>query len=710
MGTARMSQTSDQAESDDLIAELARLMAEDAKGSSNAKQGSSDQAKHEQGGVDTITRPTGRSPSDRLSATRKTGSLYNDGEHPAGDAKPAPRDEISDRLAGHLQDRDKAFEADTLGEIHSITTGKSRAIESDTPATGRGDVPRDPIAELIAAQLEHAAPPAEDPEPETSFKTSSQSSDRFGGEPPHPAEDDTFNEPPVFGVNTAGRDESRSTAKRSSDPLEEIESLIGDAVRVGNLPEELVEPEESVKKKPRTGEDLNDAAAAAEAAILAATAESSRGVTTEETGSAVDELQEAIARQHAAPEPELDADEVVEHKRSLGQRLVGPLVAAGLLVAIGGGLYWMFGNGVIDDGEAPVLTADSAPVKEDPEPEVGNTAEPARSIVFDELSGENTGDEPAQLVSRDQTDGVAGNDVARVITPENVAETIENGVAAAENVASDAIDDGIETIESGLANRKVRTVTVLPDGTIVSGDDAVAGGEVLPVDRPNVPDLPAEAETVASELADTPIVSETPSSELTASNGNLQALQPVDEALPAETVLETPAVGAIDNTIDAPIPRPRPLNRAALVGVENLVTNSVSASPQPTSNEQAVDLIANIANQAVSQPAQQVQTQPIQPQPTQVASAAPLVDTSSAPAYVQLSSRRSEETAQSSLQEIQSRHGSILSGGPLEIQRVDLGEKGIYFRVRMPASTIEQANSVCSNVKLNGGDCFVRTN
>ncbi len=47
--------------------------------------------------------------------------------------------------------------------------------------------------------------------------------------------------------------------------------------------------------------------------------------------------------------------------------------------------------------------------------------------------------------------------------------------------------DEAETTEGGLANRKVRTVTVRPDGTIVSGDDAVAGAEALPVDRPNVP-------------------------------------------------------------------------------------------------------------------------------------------------------------------------------------------------------------------------------
>ena len=42
----------------------------------------------------------------------------------------------------------------------------------------------------------------------------------------------------------------------------------------------------------------------------------------------------------------------------------------------------------------------------------------------------------------------------------------------------------------GLANRKVRTVTVRPDGTIVSSDDSVAGAAKLPVDRLRFSDSP----------------------------------------------------------------------------------------------------------------------------------------------------------------------------------------------------------------------------
>src|SRR5690606_3084583 len=80
-----------------------------------------------------------------------------------------------------------------------------------------------------------------------------------------------------------------------------------------------------------------------------------------------------------------------------------------------------------------------------------------------------------QLVSRDQSTSEEGSSqVSRVIPPASA--------------------------EGGIANRKVRTVTVRPDGTIVSSDNAVAGSEALPVDRPAVPALPGAAADAGQNL------------------------------------------------------------------------------------------------------------------------------------------------------------------------------------------------------------------
>ena len=56
--------------------------------------------------------------------------------------------------------------------------------------------------------------------------------------------------------------------------------------------------------------------------------------------------------------------------------------------------------------------------------------------------------------------------------------------------------------------------------------------------------------------------------------------------------------------------------------------------------------------------------------------------------YVQLSSQRSEAEAQASLRNVQSRYGSLFGGNSLEIQRADLGQKGIYYRVKLPTGKV----------------------
>jgi hypothetical protein len=80
--------------------------------------------------------------------------------------------------------------------------------------------------------------------------------------------------------------------------------------------------------------------------------------------------------------------------------------------------------------------------------------------------------------------------------------------------------------------------------------------------------------------------------------------------------------------------------------------------------------------------------------------------TSSAPAYVQLSSQRSEAVAQQVAADLTARYGGLFNGANLEVNRVDLGAKGIYYRVRMPASSAQAASQLCTSIKTNGGDCF----
>jgi hypothetical protein len=89
---------------------------------------------------------------------------------------------------------------------------------------------------------------------------------------------------------------------------------------------------------------------------------------------------------------------------------------------------------------------------------------------------------------------------------------------------------------------------------------------------------------------------------------------------------------------------------------------------------------------------------------SQATEVAALPDT--APAYVQLASQRTEEEARQTAATLVTRYGPLFGGANMEVQRVDLGERGIYYRVRVPASSLEQASNICVNVKAAGGDCF----
>lgn len=566
----------------------------------------------------------------------------------------------------------------------------------------------DPIADLIAAELSAGLATKPSSEPETSTFPSSVEAvpaSNFGHQsvqapvlvarPPaasttvgtapsgggqgdddqQSGQNDRFSVAPVFGLGgrsaASGAEtdtrppDSKSDARPTApptesagedmDPIDEIESLIGNAVRVdiaagqqqaaASAQAPVVPPLTTGFAPRRAGlKDREPPMQAAEDAILAAAAATGAEVNRVDT-EAVDD--NPYKRKVRPPRTE----------RAFGgwRPYIGMAMAATLLLAAGFGLYWVLGMGRGDPESAPVLTADSSPTKQAPPMAAGASDDGApRSVVFDEIAGVSADAADETLVSRDETAGESPAEVASISTSGRV-----------------------ETTASGLANRKVRTVTVRPDGTIVSGDDAVAGVEALPVERPNVPDLPGApaqpsgllqaASAAAAEAAGSTddAVTDDPLAALVSASDVPAPDEPLDVAS-----LEAPeSTAAVDTDIDAPTPMPRPTDRSAL------------ASPP------AIE-----ANAPATVPLTSVQASP--------------ASGGNAAAYVQLSSQRTQGEAQTSLNNVQSRWGSLFQGGQLEIQRADLGERGIYYRVRLPTGSLQEATSICAAIKSNGGDCF----
>ena len=520
----------------------------------------------------------------------------------------------------------------------------------------------DPIADLISADLdagfnEPVAPaqqqvalrpamplqPAPRPLPQPAAQ-------RPLGQAPVPVRQMPAPPPPV--PERAPMPQSAAAAPQrpvERDPMEEIESLIGEAVRV-----ELSAPERSAPQMPApvaasaapvvppltTGfaprraslKDSEPRNSGAESAILAAAA-----------ASGSDTLR-SDSRIAAEPSPYKRPRAKAERRSFMAggmRQYVGMAVAGTLLLAAGFGLYWVIGMGRGNDGEAPVLKADATPVKETPPATA--TTDTQGSVVFNEMDGVKT-DPNEQLVSRDSTADTPVADVARTVGT-----------------------DGDAASESELANRKVRTVTVRPDGTIVNGDEAVAGNEELPVDRPNVPDLPG-GDVQPSELLASVPTNDTPAA-ATQATTNASA-----NGLSASYTPNPNAV--IDPNIVAPVPMARPADRSTLGGGSN-------------------------AKVAVAAPAAPVDLLPT----TDAAPTAAATVSSGGGSYVQLSSQPTEADAQASLRATQKRLGTLVNDAGLEIRQVDLGAKGTWYRVVLPTSSFQAATQTCATMKAQGVDC-----
>lgn len=76
-------------------------------------------------------------------------------------------------------------------------------------------------------------------------------------------------------------------------------------------------------------------------------------------------------------------------------------------------------------------------------------------------------------------------------------------------------------------------------------------------------------------------------------------------------------------------------------------------------------------------------------------------------AYVQLASQRTEADAQRTVAAIRERYGTILPINEIEIQRVDMGDGGLYYRVLVRAGSRNEAVAICYRVKSAGGDCLL---
>ncbi len=392
--------------------------------------------------------------------------------------------------------------------------------------------------------------------------------------------------------------------------------------------------------------------------------------------------------------PPYPEDEELEGmgKRGVPRSLV--MIAGALAVVLIGVLGFVMlrptsGGG----GTPPIIAADAGPTKiSPPEPPAASNGE-QNKLIYDRVDSENGGTADTNLVtpgnepiapvpSSDNTN----NPIARVILPgapgDGSAPAADAGNGA-DTSGTDlaANDSNAETI----GPRKVRTVIVRPDGTIVSSDavaadgSAPASGDAVPAPpdtaaAPAVPDVPAvpppatNDDTAAiaggqsgQELAITPNPTETP-------------------APPAAAKTQAPTRIATPKPTPTPVPTPPP-------AAPKVVATGGDGGP--------IDLTPGTGRAA-----------------SQVASAAPTAAGAAVPLaaggmMVQVSSQRTEDAAQATFRDLQARYPGILGGYGANIQKADLGDRGVYYRVRVGPFSSTNAQSLCNQLKGAGGDCIL---
>lgn len=568
---------------------------------------------------------------------------------PAPASQPTPEAQTSAE-ASHA---DRAAGVDPIADpiadlIAAAEAEESRAAEAPTPA--QSDMPP-PVAE--------AKPVEPAPEPKPVAPAADMQADEPAAETA-----DRFETPPAMRATPADKPAPRAAAV---DPLDEIERLIAETTAFDL-------PSSSDAKSP-AWEPKADVAETTTRKSEAKSAPTGRSLdAAAETADAAIEASVAVSRSADEADKRPGASAFATALGGGLGRFIVPATAGLVIVALIGGAWWYFNQEGGLFGEVPVVTAPDDAVKQ-PAPETAATDE-RDSIVFNQLEGAETASpEDEALVSRDQTGGESGEGLAGVITPES--------------------DTG------GLANRKVRTVTVRADGTIVSGDEATAGIEPLPALRPNVPDVPgapaieendpdaigdvlnalAEEEPGLLGEPSTPTVPTVPTAPTALVSEGVATTAPPASPPAADT--QEPINVANVNPAPVPIPRPGQLPDEIDTSAPTTTASTGVVTTPPPAPDQPL---------ALEQPA-----------------SSPVVTASGAPFYVQLSSQRTESAARATATDLTERLASVLGPVQLEIQRVDLGDRGIFFRVKAPAASLNDARDLCSQVKVAGADCFVRS-
>lgn len=373
----------------------------------------------------------------------------------------------------------------------------------------------------------------------------------------------------------------------------------------------------------------------------------------------------------------------------------GLLIAAsiaGLLLIGGGGVYaWssFTGGGTASTGEPRVILADKEPIKVVPEERGGKTVPNQDKAVYDRVAGDTarTPQQEQLVTSTEEPIDV----VQRTLTPETLPfDDADDGVDTAAADDDNRLLPGVDEPETATTDakpvvspRKVRTMIVKPDGTLVAREDSVAEPEAAEVDAKATATTgraSGEAAATANASIDT--------------QGSLRAEQAAAESRPRSALAEV-ANAQVDDT--APV---RTVKTTTFGAAGNTTAGDNTPLPETRPVDQPVNVVGTVTengNVRNTQTASATQTT----EQTQVAAVAP------GSYVIQIASLPSQAEAQKTYNSLSSKFGNVIGGRGVDIKEAVIPNKGTFYRIRIPAGSRDEANALCNRYKSAGGSCLV---
>ena len=435
---------------------------------------------------------------------------------------------------------------------------------------------------------------------------------------------------------------------------------------------------------------------------------------------------------------------------NVGNRRILVLAASvAAVVLLGGAGVYAFisgGDSILSTSSEPkIILADKDPVKIVPENPGGKEVPNQDKAVYDRVSGEadvaaakqerlvSTDEEPIDVVQRTLMPEFPMDD-------ESVPPAIDETADA--RLTPDGADQNItstEKVVSGVAPRKVRTMVVRSDGSLVPREELeaevakeTAEAAAEPKDRsldvsPAVDEVPERltaenttdtAEDTAAAPADNAPANQTEVAlrELASLDDNASADLPLTENRdvapiePVRTATEADEDKPVAEEVAQPADEAEASSAteelaAAEVPVRSVKTTTVGDTPIPEARpvDQPVTIIGSVTDQGRVRSADEKRVAVANVEQ-------PVETTTTAPAggyVIQIASLPSEADAQASYKKLSAKFSGIIGGRGVDIKRAEIKNKGTYYRVRIPAGSKEEATALCARYKAAGGSCLV---